>query len=255
MAGGRVRALVYVFSVLFGLVLGSFLNVVIYRVPRHESLVRPGSHCPGCGTAIHWYDNIPVVSWLALRGHCRSCGTSISIRYLVVEALTGIAFGLAMWKFGLHWRVLVAWAFIAAMIAVAFIDYDHMIIPNKIVLPGALIGLAASVALDPHDWWVYLVSAAGAAVFIFVLIMVWPGGMGPGDMKMALFMGAVLGPGVIVGMFAGFFFGSVVGIYLIVVKKRSRKTRVPFGPFLALGSIVAIFFGGTIIDAYLRVIG
>jgi leader peptidase (prepilin peptidase)/N-methyltransferase len=155
----------------------------------------------------------------------------------------------------LHWRVLVAWAFIAAMIAVAFIDYDHMIIPNKIVLPGALIGLAASVALDPHDWWVYLVSAAGAAVFIFVLIMVWPGGMGPGDMKMALFMGAVLGPGVIVGMFAGFFFGSVVGIYLIVVKKRSRKTRVPFGPFLALGSIVAIFFGGTIIDAYLRVIG
>ena len=249
-----MQAYLYVVSVLFGLILGSFLNVVIYRLPRHESLVRPGSHCPGCGTAIHWYDNVPVVSWLVLRGRCRSCGSGISVRYLAVEAATSILFGLAMWRYGLDWRVLVAWAFIAAMVAVAFIDYDHMIIPDKIVLPGALIGLAASVALDPRAWWVYLVSAVGAATFIFVLIMVWPGGMGPGDMKMALFMGAVLGAGVIVGMFAGFLLGSIVGIYLIVVKKHSRKSRIPFGPFLALGSLVAIFFGEAIIDSYLSVI-
>jgi leader peptidase (prepilin peptidase) / N-methyltransferase len=249
-----VQAYLLVFSVLLGLVLGSFLNVVIYRLPRHESLIKPGSHCPGCGSAIRWYDNFPVVSWLLLRGRCRSCGTAISIRYLVVETITGLAFGLAMWKFGVEWRLLVAWAFMAAMIAVAFIDYDHMIIPDKIVLPGAAIGLAASIALDPRHWWIYLVSAAGAATFIFVLIMVWPGGMGPGDMKLALFMGAVLGTSVIVGMFAAFLFGSLVGMYLVVVRKRSRKSRIPFGPFLALGSIVAIFFGDTIINAYMSIV-
>lgn len=250
-----MQALLYVFSFVFGLVLGSFLNVVIYRLPRHESLVRPGSRCPSCGTAIHWYDNVPILSWLLLGGRCRTCGTAISPRYLVVEAMTGVLFGLAAWRFGIEWPLLVAWAFIAAMIAVALIDYDHMIIPNKIVLPGALIGLGASVALDPPKWWIYLVSSIGAAAFLFALVMLWPGGgMGWGDVKMALFMGAVLGTSIIVGLFLAFLSGSIVGVYLMVAKKATRKTKLPFGPFLALGAIVAMFCGQAIIDYYLSAI-
>jgi leader peptidase (prepilin peptidase)/N-methyltransferase len=236
-------------------VLGSFLNVVIYRLPRGESLARPGSHCPSCGTGIHWYDNVPVASWLILRGRCRACGATISPRYLLVEIMTGALFGLALWRFGLEWPLLVAWASIAAMIAVAFIDYDHMIIPNKIVLPGALVGLGASVALDPHGWWVYLASSVGAAAFIFALVMLWPGGMGPGDIKMALFMGAVLGKSVIVGLLVAFLSGTIVGVYLMVVMKRSRKTKIPFGPFLGLGAVVAMFCGQAIIASYLSVVG
>jgi len=246
-----VQAYLYVLSFLFGLVVGSFLNVVIYRLPRHESLVRPGSHCPGCDTPIHWYDNVPLVSWLVLRGRCRECKTRISYRYPAVEAVTGAGFVLAIWRFDVSWPLLVAWAFIAAMIAIAFIDYDHMIIPNGIVLPGAVIGLAASIAIHPSRWWVYLVASAGAAAFMFALVMLWPGGMGPGDVKMALFMGAVLGVGVIVGLFAAFLFGSIAGVFMMVVLKRSRKSKIPFGPFLAMGSVLALFLGEQIIAAYM----
>ena len=246
----------YAFSLLFGLCLGSFLNVVVYRLPRHESLVRPASHCPGCGATIRWYDNIPVVSWLVLRGKCRSCATRISPRYILVESITGGAFVLAMWRFGLSWPLLIAWAFIAAMVAVAFIDYDHMIIPSKIVLPGAAIGLAASVALHPQRWWIYLVAAVGGAFFFFVLVMLWPGGgMGMGDVTMALFMGAVLGAGILVAFFVAFLLGSLVGVYLMVVLKRSRKTKVPFGPFLAVGAVLAVFLGETILRAYTSIYG
>jgi leader peptidase (prepilin peptidase)/N-methyltransferase len=240
----------YAFSLLLGLVLGSFLNVVIYRVPQHESIVRPGSHCPGCGASIRWYDNIPVVSWVALRGRCRTCGSEISLRYPLVEAITGIAFALAMWRFGLSWPVLVAWAFIAAMVAVAFIDYDHMIIPNKIVLPGAVLGLIASVALHPQRWWVYVAGSLGAAAFMFILAMLWPGGMGPGDIKMALFMGAVLGAHVLVALFAAFMLGSIAGVYMMTVQKRSRKAKIPFGPYLAIGAVLAIFLGETVLRSY-----
>jgi len=246
-----VQAYLYVLSFLFGLVVGSFLNVVIYRLPRHESLVRPGSHCPGCDTPIHWYDNVPLVSWLVLHGRCRECKARISYRYPSVEAVTGVGFVLAVWRFDVSWPLLVAWAFIAAMIAIAFIDYDRMIIPNRIVLPGTVIGLAASIAIDPSRWWVYLVTSAGAAAFMFALVMLWPGGMGPGDVKMALFMGAVLGVSVIVGLFAAFLFGSIAGVFMMVALKRSRKSKIPFGPYLAMGSVLALFLGEQIITAYM----
>ena len=243
----------YAVSLLLGLVLGSFLNVVIYRLPRHESLVRPGSRCPSCETPIRFYDNIPVASWLVLRGRCRACGSRISPRYPLVEAITGAAFALAFWRFGLDWPLLVAWAFIAAMVAVAFIDYDHMIIPNKIVLPGAVVGLMASVAIHPQRWWVYVAGSLGAAAFLFLLAMVWPGGMGPGDIKMALFMGAVLGAYVMVALFAAFFFGAIVGVFLLLVQKRSLKEKIAFGPYLALGAVVATLVGETLLNSYLRV--
>jgi len=245
-----VPYVLFVLSGLLGLALGSFLNVAIYRLPRHESLVRPGSHCPSCGAGIRWYDNIPLVSWLVLRGKCRDCRSRISLRYPLVEAITGIAFVLAMWRFGLSWAVLVAWAFIAAMVVIAFIDYDHMIIPNRIVLPGTVLGLIASVAIHPQRWWVYVAGSLGAAAFMFTLVMVWPGGMGPGDIKMALFMGAVLGAHVLVAMFAAFLFGSIAGLFLMLVQKRSRKTRIPFGPYLALGAVLAIFLGEMILTNY-----
>ncbi|MBC7294069.1 MAG: prepilin peptidase, partial [Thermoleophilia bacterium] len=133
-------------SALLGLVIGSFLNVVIFRLPKGESLVSPGSHCPVCGYRIRWYDNIPVLSWLILRGRCRSCRTPIPVRYPLVEGLTALIFVLCYWRIGLAWSLPVAWAFSAALIAIAFIDLDHMIIPNRIVLPGAAIGLAAMIA-------------------------------------------------------------------------------------------------------------
>jgi leader peptidase (prepilin peptidase)/N-methyltransferase len=239
-----------VVSLLLGLVVGSFLNVVIYRLPRRESLVRPGSHCPGCGSSILWYDNIPVVSWLALRGRCRNCHKPISGRYPVVEAVTGIAFAAAYWRFGPSWALLVSWAFIAAMLATAFIDHDHMIIPDKIVLPGALLGLAACVAIRPGLWWQYLVACVGAAIFMFVLSIVWPDGMGPGDVKMALFMGAVLGVSVLVALFLAFLLGSAVGVYLLMVQKKSLRTTIAFGPYLAVGAVVAVFLGETVLSHY-----
>jgi leader peptidase (prepilin peptidase)/N-methyltransferase len=250
-----VQLYFYAVSLLLGVVLGSFLNVVIYRLPRSQSLVRPGSRCPSCGTPIRWYDNIPVISWLVLRGRCRACEVRIPIRYPLVEAITGIAFALAFWRFGLTWPLLVAWAFIVAMVAVAFIDYDHMIIPNKIVLPGAVTGLMASVAIHPQRWWVYVAGSAGAAAFMFLLAMLWPGGMGPGDIKMALFMGAVLGAYVIVAVFAAFLFGSIAGVYMIVIQKRSRKARVPFGPYLAMGAVLAALGGETILRSYMNIYG
>jgi leader peptidase (prepilin peptidase)/N-methyltransferase len=241
-----------VVSLLFGLVIGSFLNVVAYRLPLKKSIVRPGSSCPHCGHAIRWYHNIPVVGWLILHGRCRDCAARISWRYPLVEALTGGLFAAAYLVYGLGGRLLLAWAFMAAMIAIVLIDLDHQIIPDKIVLPGAAVGLAASIALRPAGWWEYLVAAAGAAGFLFVIALIWAGGMGFGDVKMALLMGAVLGRSVIVAMFLAFLIGGVLGVVLIATKARSRKDRIPFGPFLAAGSIIALFYGQGILDLYLR---
>jgi leader peptidase (prepilin peptidase)/N-methyltransferase len=246
-------AILYVFSVVFGLIIGSFLNVVVYRLPRHESVVRPGSHCPGCNAAIRWYDNIPLVSLVILRGRCRSCKNRISVRYPLVEALTGASFGLATWRFGISWSVLLAWFVVATLLCLALIDLDNMIIPSVITLPAAAVGLGASIALHPDKWWLYLASAGGASAFCFLLAVAWPGGgMGGGDVTMALFVGAVLGyPAVLVGFFLAFLLGTLVGLYILIVLKGSRKTRVPFGPFLSVGTYVAYFAGEAMVRGYL----
>lgn len=240
-----------VVSLLLGLVVGSFLNVVIYRLPRGESLIRPGSHCPKCAHPVRWFDNVPVLSWLVLRGRCRDCGEPIAVRYPLVEAATGIGFVLAFWRIGLDWPLLVAWAFIAVMITVALIDHDHMIIPDKIVLPGALLGLGAAIAVDPQGWWTYLVGSLGAATFMFLLVMLWPGGMGPGDVKMALLMGAVLGASVTVALFLAFFVGAAAGVFLLATRRRTRKDQIPFGPYLGLGGIVAVLAGQSVLQSYI----
>lgn len=247
--------LLYVGSFLLGLVIGSFLNVVIYRVPLRRSLSHPGSHCPHCGHPIRWYDNIPVVSWVILRGRCRDCADPIGPRYPLVEALTGVLFALAAMIAGWDLRVLLLWGFFAVLVAVTFIDIDHMLILNRVVLPAAALGLAASVALTPSRWWEYLVAGSGAALFLFVVALLWPGGMGLGDVKLALLLGFVLGVEVIVAMFAAFLVGGLVGIGLLVVGKRSRKDRIPFGPFLALGGIIGSLVGEQVLTWYMGFIG
>ncbi len=247
--------LLYVGSFLLGLVIGSFLNVVIYRVPLRRSLSHPGSHCPHCGHPIRWYDNIPVVSWVILRGRCRDCADPIGPRYPLVEALTGVLFALAAMIAGWDLRVLLLWGFFAVLVAVTFIDIDHMLILNRVVLPAAALGLAASVALTPSRWWEYLVAGSGAALFLFVVALLWPGGMGLGDVKLALLLGFVLGVEVIVAMFAAFLVGGLVGIGLLVVGKRSRKDRIPFGPFLALGGIMGSLVGEQVLTWYMGFIG
>lgn len=176
-------------------------------------------------------------------------------RGLIVPAISALGFLLAYLQFGLSWRLLEACAFICVMIVIAFIDLDHMIIPNVIVLPAALLGLAASIALDPSRWWVYLIAAVGSSLFLFVLALLWPGGMGMGDVKLALLMGAVLGAAVLVAFFLAFLFGAIVGLVLILSKRKGRKDAIPFGPYLALGSVIALLYGPWMLDSYLGILG
>jgi leader peptidase (prepilin peptidase) / N-methyltransferase len=239
------------FAALLGAVIGSFLNVVIYRLPLRESLVWPGSHCPSCGHDIRWYHNIPLVGWLLLRGRCRDCGERISLRYPLVELLTAGLFASALLVEGLQPRLLLIWFFLAVLVAVTFIDLDHLIIPDRLVLPGAVIGFLGATLLAPERWWEFLLAAFGAAAFLFVLGIIWPGGMGFGDVKLALMMGAVLGHAVTVALFLGFLLGGLVGGLLLVTRVKSRKDKIPFGPYLALGSAIAVLAGQQLLDAYL----
>lgn len=240
---------------LAGLVVGSFLNVVIYRLPRGESLAWPGSHCPSCGHAVRWYDNIPVLSFALLGGRCRDCRAHISARYPLVEGLTGCLFLAAFLIHGAEWRTLQLLVFLAISVTVAFIDIDRRIIPDKIVLPGAVLGLASSVFLSPERWWTFVAAGLGAAGFLFVLGLLWPGGMGFGDVKFALFMGFVLGAGVIVALFAAFLVGGVAGLVLLAAGLKKRTDKVPFGPYLSLGALAAALAGSSILDWYLSLLG
>lgn len=241
----------YVFSMLIGLVVGSFLNVVAYRVPRGESLVTPGSHCPACGHPIRWYDNVPLLGWLMLRGRCRDCGAGISATYLLIELATGVLFVAAYATVGPSWRLPVLWAFISVLLAIALIDLRHMIIPNTIVLPSAAVLLAASIALDPARWWHYVLAGVGAGAFLLAVALVRPGGMGMGDVKLALMMGCALAGGVVVALFSAFLFGGVAGVALMASGRRSRKDAIPFGPFLAAGGIMAGLVGTQVLNWYL----
>jgi leader peptidase (prepilin peptidase)/N-methyltransferase len=232
-----------------GLAIGSFLNVVAARVPLKRSIVSPPSACMGCGTEIAWYDNIPLVSWLALRGRCRSCGIGISARYPAVELVSGLLVAGCFWKFGLSGTAFVAAFFCLCLVAVSATDLEHRIIPNKIVLPAAAIVLAANTALHPSPQWA--IAALGASGFLFAAALAYPAGMGMGDVKLALLMGAALGKYVPVALMIGMFAALVPGIYLLARHgSAARKMGVPFGPFLALGSVAALFAGGWILDAY-----
>jgi leader peptidase (prepilin peptidase)/N-methyltransferase len=234
-----------------GLALGSVLKVVAARVPLRRSIMSPGSACMSCAQELAWYDNIPLVSWLALRGRCRSCGAHIPARYPAVELVTALLVAGSVWKFGLSGSAVVASFFCLALVAVSATDLEHRIIPNRIVVPGAAIVLVANSALHPSPEWA--IAALGASGFLFAAALAYPGGggMGMGDVKLALLMGAALGRTVPVAMFVGMMAALVPGVVLMVRHGRAaRKMRIPFGPFLALGSVVALFAGHALLGAY-----
>jgi leader peptidase (prepilin peptidase)/N-methyltransferase len=237
--------------VVFGLVLGSFLNVVIARLPERRSLWAPRSACPGCGAAIAWYDNVPLLSFALLRGRCRACAMPIPWRYPLVEAATGAAFALAWIEFGPSVEFVVAAALLAALIATTAIDLRHQIIPDAITLPGILAGILANVATRHLSWTeVALGIALGGGVF-FAIIVASGGGMGAGDMKLGAMLGAFLGWKIVLfGLMVAVVVGGAWALALIALGLRGRKDAIPFGPFLALGGAAALFWGEGVVQWY-----
>jgi leader peptidase (prepilin peptidase)/N-methyltransferase len=240
-----------------GLCLGSFLNVVAYRLPAGVSLVSPGSACPGCGAAIRPYDNVPVVSWLVLGGHCRACDTSISPRYPITEALTGALFATVVIAKSAGPSIWLDLVFVAGLVAITQIDLAHQIIPNRIVAPLALAAVLLTAVFQPHLLDERLIAGAAAGGFLLIAVLAYPAGMGMGDVKLAAVMGLVLGRAVAPAMFIALIAGTLVGVAVMARKgvHDGRKTRVPFGPFLALGSVVALFAGDALVNLYLHGVG
>jgi leader peptidase (prepilin peptidase)/N-methyltransferase len=241
----------------FGLIIGSFLNVVIHRLPREESLVTPRSRCPACQTPIRPWDNIPVVSFLLLRGRCRACGHAIAWRYPLVEALTGILFVLTVLRFGISVHTGTLLVFICALVAIAFIDLDHQIIPNAITLPSIPLGLTFGLALGDPPLLERILGALAGAGFLYLVLLYGSiaygqDAMGEGDLNLIAMVGAFLGwKGVVVTILVGCLTGSVIGLALIGFRRLGRREHMPFGPFLALGALVALFFGEALVDWYL----
>jgi leader peptidase (prepilin peptidase)/N-methyltransferase len=237
-----------------GLIIGSFLNVVAYRLPRGESLSRPASRCPGCDTPIKPYDNVPVLSWLALRGRCRSCKTAIAWRYPLVELATALLLALTVVVLGANENVWLGLAFVLLLVPVTVIDIDFRIIPNKLMILGTVVALAILALTRPGDIPEHLIAAVAAGGFLLVAAIAYPGGMGMGDVKLAFVMGLFLGRDVGVAMLAGLLAGSLIGAAVMARKgvKQGRKTAIPFGPFLALGGLVGLLAGDPIVDWYLR---
>jgi leader peptidase (prepilin peptidase) / N-methyltransferase len=232
------------------LALGSFVNVVAARVPLRRSVVRPRSACMGCAAELAWYDNVPLLSYLVLRGRCRSCRVRISALYPAVELATAALVAGCFVAFGLSGKAVVSAFFCAVLVAISATDLTHRIVPNRIVLPAALIVLAAQTALHPSPEWAF--GALGAAGFLFVAALAYPAGMGMGDVKLALLLGAMLGRLVPVGLMLGMLAALVPSIVLLARHgSAARKMGIPFAPFLALGAVVALFAGKPLLHAYL----
>ncbi len=238
--------------VIAGLLIGSFLNVVIARVPERRSLWSPGSACPGCGAAIAWYDNIPILSFLALRGRCRACATSIPWRYPLVEGITAALFSSAVYWFGPTPDAVVAAALLAVLVALTAIDLEHQIIPDVITLPGILAGALANLATGRVPWLESLIGiVVGGGVFV-VIILASGGGMGGGDMKLGAMLGAFLGwKVVLLSIFVAVALGASVALALMASGVRGRKDPIPFGPFLAAGGAAGLFWGEKVVRWYL----
>lgn len=251
----------------FGLVVGSFLNVVIYRVPVGESVVSPPSKCPSCSHPIRPRHNVPVFGWLLLRGRCYDCRASISARYPLVEATTGVLFAAITWRLlaiDMPWALAAYLYLAAAGVALVMIDIDVKRLPDKIVLPSyAVVAVLLTVAaMGGHDWWSLARAAIGAFAlfaFYFAIVLIYPAGMGFGDVKLAGVLGALMGylswSALIVATFGAFLLGAVVGVALIVTNRGGRKTAIPFGPFMITFALITLFAGGWLSDWYLQLIG
>jgi leader peptidase (prepilin peptidase)/N-methyltransferase len=248
--------IVQVYTFIMGACIGSFLNVCIHRLPAYKSIVRPPSSCPACNTPIRFYDNIPIVSYILLRGRCRHCHAGISFRYVCVEIITGLSALISVMKYGFSVQALIIFSFISALIVITYIDMDHKIIPNRITLPGIPICLLASFAFPElafKDAVLGLIAGGGS-----LFLIAWSykaitkkDGMGGGDIKLLAMIGAMIGwQGVVFTIYVASALGTVIGLPLMLAKRKNMKYAIPFGPFLSIGSITYIFFGTRVIDWY-----
>jgi leader peptidase (prepilin peptidase)/N-methyltransferase len=233
------------------LAIGSFLNVVAARLPMQRSIVQPRSACQSCQTELRWQDNIPIVSYLALGGRCRTCGEHFSVRYPLVELTTALLVAACFLRYGLSGQAIVGAFFVSVLVVLSAIDIEHLILPDKIVLPSFVIVLVANIAFFPDRTLEWVIAALGASLFLFLALLAYPRGMGMGDVKLALLLGAALGWTVAVGMLIGMI--AAVGFGTLMMMQHgleARKKAIPFGPFLAFGAIVAYFAGDAILNAY-----
>jgi prepilin signal peptidase PulO-like enzyme (type II secretory pathway) len=241
----------YIIFIVSGLIIGSFLSVLIYRLPRSISIRKSSSFCPSCKKSISYYDRIPIISYLILKGRCRQCGDLIHMRYPVVEIITATLFYLNYSIFGISVQTLSGILFCCALIIVTFIDMEFKLIPDIIILPFSIVGLALSIAFNPSSWWIILSAAFGAFIFMFIIHLIYPKGMGMGDVKLSFMVGAFISLNVVIALFLSFLIGALFGVFMLILGKRKLKNTFAFGPFIALGSIVALFYGNTILNWYL----
>jgi leader peptidase (prepilin peptidase)/N-methyltransferase len=254
--GNGVSISLFIWVFIIGLAVGSFLNVCIVRLPKGESLIRPGSHCPICNSPIRFYDNVPLLSYLVLRGKCRQCKTSISLRYFLVEALSGLM-GLALFRtFGLRIEFAVYFLFFAALLVIVFIDLDTFTIPDVITLPGILAGVGASFLLPRMSLLQSVIGLVAGGGILFLVAWGYQAlrkreGIGGGDIKLLAMIGAFLGlPGVLFTLFASSLAGAVAGVLLMSRGKGGSSTMIPYGPFLAMGAMSYVFWGPALIAWY-----
>ena len=249
------------FAFVFGMVVGSFLNVCICRMPKNESIVSPPSHCPHCSYQICWYDNIPLVSYLLLRGKCRGCGAHISLQYPLVELINGLLTLFLFLRFGPTLAFAALFLFCSALVVITFIDLEHQIIPDEISLSGIVVGFVLSFFLEGHTWLNSLLGillGGGSLLLVAYLYQRVTGkdGMGGGDIKLLAMMGAFLGwKAVPFIIFASSLVGSLIGVTIMLLQKKDTKLAIPFGPYLAFGAILYIFYGRPLIRWYLGLSG
>lgn len=246
-------------SFIFGAMVGSFLNVCIYRLPKEESIVHPGSHCPKCNTPIRFYENIPILSYILLRAKCRYCHAPISIQYPIVEAVTALSSFFLFMRFGASLSFIYYFLFVAALIVITVIDLHHQIIPDVISLPGIVIGVLGSLIIPQITFWASLIGmlSGGGSLFLVATVYQWlfkREGMGGGDVKLLAMIGAFLGwKAVILTILFSSLFGSIIGITVMLIKGKDFKYAIPFGPFLALGAVISLFWGEDLIRWYLYI--
>ncbi len=244
--------LTYLFIFVTGAVIGSFLNVCIHRLPAEQSIVSPSSHCPHCKTPIKLYDNIPILGFLLLRGRCRVCGAPISVQYILIELMNGAGYAVIAWKFGFYTETVFYALLFSALLTASVIDVYHQIIPDVITIPGIIIGLAASAFILPSGIKSSLSGILLGGGLFFIIAVISRGGMGGGDIKLIAMIGAFLGlTDVLITIVLSSFIGSIVGIFMMVIFGKGRKYKIPFGPFLAIGGIMSLFFKPEILEWYL----
>ncbi len=249
----------HIVSIIFGAIIGSFLNVCIFRLPKEESIVWPGSYCPHCKKPIKFYDNIPLVSYILLKGRCRHCQSAISFQYPFVEGITALASLILFMKFGFSLSYLFYFLFVAALIVITVIDLYHQIIPDVISLPGIVVGLIASIIIPQMTFFNSLtgILLGGGSLFLVATIYQWlfkREGMGGGDVKLLAMIGAFLGwKAVILTILLSSLVGSITGIIVMFLKGKDFKYAIPFGPFLSFGAVVSLFYGENVIRWYLYV--